>query len=71
MPKIPRRETRLMRYLLDDGGTSQESSTFENLVQEASRMACEERLNERRKLILQIRALSDADALACGMVNDE
>jgi hypothetical protein len=60
-----------MRYLLDNGGTSQESSTFENLVQEASRMTYEERLKERQKLILQMRALSDADALACGMFNDE
>jgi hypothetical protein len=60
-----------MRYLNDDAGISQESSTFEKLVQEASRMTYEERLKERQKLILQMRALSEADALACGMVNDE
>ena len=60
-----------MRYLNDDAGTSQESSTFEELVQEASRMTYEERLKERQKLILQIRALSEVDALACGMVNGE
>jgi hypothetical protein len=60
-----------MRYLNDDTGTSQESSTSEKLVQEASRMTYEERLKERQKLILQMRALSEADALACGMVNDE
>ncbi len=34
-------------------------------------MTYEERLKERQMLILQMRALSEADALACGMVNDE
>jgi hypothetical protein len=60
-----------MRYLKEDAGTSQASGAFEKLVQEASLMTYEERLKERQKLILRMMALSEADALACGLIVEE
>jgi hypothetical protein len=60
-----------MRYLKEDVGSSQASATFEKLVQEASLMTYEERLKERQQLILRMRALSEVDALACGLIVEE
>jgi hypothetical protein len=40
------------------------ATTFERLVQDASRMTRQERLQERKNLELRVRALTEADEMA-------
>ncbi|KAE9372264.1 hypothetical protein N431DRAFT_239219 [Stipitochalara longipes BDJ] len=70
-PPTPRRELRLRRCLKEDEFASSIPATFERLVQEASRMTHEERHRERQRLILRMEALTEADALAIGVANDQ
>jgi hypothetical protein len=60
-----------MRHLGKAGGKPP-ASTFERLVQDASRMTRQERLQERKDLELRVRALTKADEMALmgGVVNE-
>jgi hypothetical protein len=52
-----------MRHLGKVGGKPP-ASTFERLVEDASRMTHHERLQERKNLELRVRALTKADEMA-------